>query len=346
MLEKDQKKDKKSILTMDCNRRDFLRGSAAVAAGLAMGGVFKSYADTPRPAAQPAPNPLLLELEEIALNFCRSPANNMGLPTPEPLWDEPIYGIASGADPLWMVFKETAVGSHHWTPREAFLLGFPEETAVMPEDLSVLVWVLPQTRATREENRRGTLYPGERWVRARWPGEDLNIALRNHMVNELAKRGIQAVAPNRLPDFRIRSPANPAPGPAWSQFSCSFSERHAAYAAGLGTFGLSDGLITKVGKAHRVGAVVLRAKLTPTPRPYSHHREYCLFYKDGSCDICAHRCPVNSVRVDGRDKEPCQEQLLFTSIPFAMETWGLNQHGCGLCQVGVPCEAGIPPGIV
>jgi len=332
---------------MNCNRRDFLRGSAAVAAGLAAGGMFKSCAGTQAQVAQAQPDPLRLELEEIALGLLRSPANDMGMAVPEPLWGEPIFGVASGADPLWMVFKETAVGSHHWTPREAFLLGFPEETAVMPEDLSVLVWVLPQTRATREENRRETFYPGERWVRTRWPGEDLNIALRNHMVDELAKKGIQAVAPNRLPEFRIRSPANPAPGPVWSQFSCSFSERHAAYAAGLGTFGLSDGLITKVGKAHRVGTVVLRAKLTPTPRPYTSHREYCLFFKDGSCDACIKRCPVGSVRAEGRDKGLCSSHLMGTTRPYVQRWEWSSRHfyGCGLCQVGVPCEAGIPPGI-
>jgi epoxyqueuosine reductase QueG len=48
--------------------------------------------------------------------------------------------------------------------------------------------------------------------------------------------------------------------PEWSRrpsekyvFSSNWSERHAAYTAGLGTFGLCDGLITPLGKAMRVG---------------------------------------------------------------------------------------------
>ena len=36
--------------------------------------------------------------------------------------------------------------------------------------------------------------------------------------------------------------------------SC-WSERHAAFVSGLGTFGLCDGLITPVGKAMRCGSV-------------------------------------------------------------------------------------------
>lgn len=36
-------------------------------------------------------------------------------------------------------------------------------------------------------------------------------------------------------------------------FASSWSERHTAHFCGLGTFGVSDGLITSVGKAVRVG---------------------------------------------------------------------------------------------
>jgi len=38
-------------------------------------------------------------------------------------------------------------------------------------------------------------------------------------------------------------------------YASSWSERHAPHAAGLGTFGLCDGLITAKGKAMRVSPV-------------------------------------------------------------------------------------------
>jgi hypothetical protein len=44
--------------------------------------------------------------------------------------------------------------------------------------------------------------------------------------------------------------------PIWQQYkdyASSWSERHAAHAAGLGTFGLCDGLITAKGKAMQGG---------------------------------------------------------------------------------------------
>lgn len=38
--------------------------------------------------------------------------------------------------------------------------------------------------------------------------------------------------------------------------SSNWSERHAAYVAGLGTFSLNDALITVNGIAHRVGSIL------------------------------------------------------------------------------------------
>ena len=285
---------------------------------------------------------LLSELKAAAARLLHSSANDMGMPDPEPIWGEPLFGVASGADPLWNEFKETAVGIRHWTPLEAFLLAYPEETDVRPEDLSVLVWVLPQTQATIEANRRETFQPSERWIRSRWFGEtEINAPLRRLMLEESHNRGIQAVVASLLPEFASGADT-------WSAFGQAsyFSERHAAYAAGLGTFGLSDGLITRAGKAHRLGCIILRAQLEPTVRPYTSHLEYCLFFKDGSCGMCVKRCPAGSLSMEGaagRDKEACLRHLRQTTMPYIKETWGWTDfYGCGLCQTRVPCESKIP----
>jgi NAD-dependent dihydropyrimidine dehydrogenase PreA subunit len=345
MKKENHKKEQESRLAMDCSRRDFMRGSAAVAAGLAVGGMFTSCAATPRSVAQAAQvDPLLLALKEAARNFMRSPLNDMELSQPEPLFGDPIFGVASGADPLWMVYKETAVGNFHWTPREAFLLAYPGETAVMPEELSIIAYAIPQTQATRDEQRPMDFLPGDRWIRTRWIGEwNANVPIRRAMLAELANRNIQAVAPYLLPEY-----SGGLQGPF--AHSSTWSERHVAFAAGLGTFGLSDGLITEVGKAHRVGSVVLRARLEPTQRPYTSRREYCPFFTDGSCGICMQRCPTGSIRPEGRNKVPCFNHQMTSVATHIGEKFGHDERftfnwACGLCQVGVPCESRIPPGI-
>jgi len=89
----------------------------------------------------------------------------------------------------------------------------------------------------------------------------------------------------------------------------TWSERHIAHAAGLGTFGLSDGLITARGIAHRCGSVVFNAACTPTPRPYTHYQEYCPYLMDGSCGVCMARCPVGAISPSGHDKVKCSNYL-------------------------------------
>lgn len=120
------------------------------------------------------------------------------------------------------------------------------------------------------------------------------------------------------------------------------TERHVAYACGLGTFGLCDGLITPVGKAVRLGSVVVRAKLASSSRPYSRHDAYCPFLVDGSCGACMARCPVGAITPEGHDKAKCRTFSGDGMAAYLKETFDFEGYGCGLCQTGVPCEKGIP----
>ena len=91
----------------------------------------------------------------------------------------------------------------------------------------------------------------------------------------------------------------------------------------------------------RVGSVVARVQLEPTPRPYNDHRAYCLYFADGTCGKCIDRCPARAITEAGHDKEKCRQHLV-RSREHARQTYHFEGYGCGLCQVGVPCETGIP----
>ena len=162
-----------------------------------------------------------------------------------------------------------------------------------------------------------------------------NDALRKHVVDSLMVKGIDAVAPMQA-DFWSRSDQGPyAPCSNWS-------ERHAAHASGLGTFGLSDGLITPKGKAMRTGSVVARIHIHPTPRPYKDHHAYCLFYSKGTCKECIQRCPVGAISEKGHEKAMCHKYLRKVTATYIKTNFGLEVHSCGLCQTLVPCESQIP----
>jgi epoxyqueuosine reductase QueG len=111
------------------------------------------------------------------------------------------------------------------------------------------------------------------------------------------------VAPTHTSLFRtIREGAPRPPVSTWS-------ERHALYAAGLGTFSLNDGFITPRGIAMRCGSVVTDLPLLPTPRPYASHTANCLFLSQGTCSACISRCPVGAISPQGHDKALCAAYL-------------------------------------
>jgi epoxyqueuosine reductase len=261
-----------------------------------------------------------------------SPYNTMRNRTEDPAWDDALVGFASGADQIWQQYKEY-VGPFHWTPWEVFAQHCPKESAGA-EDLTVVSWVLPQREAVRKANRKAKKYPSEEWARIRVYGEEFNAALRRHVADRLKQVGRAAIAPMQVPNWTIVKSQR-------FSYASSWSERHAAHAAGLGTFGLCDGLITARGKAMRVGSVVAKISIQPTPRPYSDHRAYCLFFADGTCGKCIDRCPARAITKAGHDKEKCRKHLA-RSREYVKKTYRFEGYGCGLCQVGVPCEAGIP----
>jgi len=272
-------------------------------------------------------------IESLIRDFiATSPDNTMSNEAGEPAWDGALVGFASGVDQIWQQYKEY-VGAFHWTPWEVFNQYHPNEPA-RPEELTVISWVLPQREMVRNSNRLAEKYPSEEWARIRVYGEEFNVALRRHVVKSLEQTGHAAIAPMLVPNWTIVKSER-------FSYASSWSERHAAHAAGLGTFGLCDGLITAKGKAMRAGSVVAKTLIEPTPRPYTHHRAYCLFFSDGSCGKCIDRCPVHAISAAGHDKEKCRQHLA-RSREYVKETYKFAGYGCGLCQVDVPCETGIP----
>ena len=273
-------------------------------------------------------------IESIIKDFINdSPENTLESRTPEKAWGEPVVGFSRGDDPLYEAYKEY-VGPFHWTPWEIFKETFPDAKAG-PGELTVISWILPQTEVTKRDNRREKTFPAERWARARVFGEIVNEKLRKHVVSVLQGQGYEAVAPQLSPNW-TRQPSDKY------VFASTWSERHAAYAAGLGTFGLCDGLITPVGKAIRVGSVVTSLKIPPTPRPYDNHRAYCLFYAKGTCKKCISRCPVGALTEEGHDKVKCRNYVHDVCLEYIKTRFDFAGYGCGLCQTGVPCESGIP----
>lgn len=249
------------------------------------------------------------------------------------MFDPPIVAVARADDP-WFVRLKEVLGDFHWTPQQALELAAPGATAH-----SVVSWCLPVCREAREANRAEGRIPSRSWVYVRAFGEPFVTRLRHGFEQALREMGYAAAAPAVLPEFRVEE--RPGRGLAGN-----WSERHVAFVAGLGTFGLSGGLITRRGIAHRLGSVVTDAEIPPTPRPYGDDPfAWCLKTARGKCGVCVQRCPSGSVgdTVETRDKSACRRHVRET-IPA--EGGGRFDFepivGCGLCQTAVPCESCNP----
>jgi ferredoxin len=257
------------------------------------------------------------------------------------IFDEPLVGFVGGDDTLFQKYKEI-IGDFHLTPREV-LAKYLESKGSSQENLyivSVISFILPVTYETRLSLRKETMIPSLRWNHTRWRGQDFINELSRYVVSVVEGLGYRAVAPELADFFKLKNLP--------SGYASNWSQRHIAYAAGLGTFSLNDGFITPRGMAMRCGSVVTDARITPSPRVYKDHLANCLFYSNGSCRRCAERCPAGAISEQGHDKNKCLE-FLFTKQKEILKEMGREEGyigrylGCGLCQTKVPCEARIPP---
>jgi epoxyqueuosine reductase len=300
-------------------------------------GMLLSEADQKQFKAKPAEF-----LEKAIKDYVKNSPNNRFIAFPGDLiWDEPLVGFAEGSDPLFQQYK-TLIGDFHMTPREVMEMhidarGWGDKRFL--SDISVISFALPSALDTRLSNRKESSVCSVKWNHTRWQGQEFIIRLSHYLVSLIEGTGYYAITPDLEKWFEVFKL------PAGQQVS-KWSQRHIAYAAGLGTFSLSDGFITTKGVAVRLGSVVCNMALPATPRPYANHMAYCLFFNN-ACRKCIDRCPADAISEKGHDRIKCAEYLTSTMEIVKKEgragyIGNKSYYGCGMCQTKVPCEDRIP----
>lgn len=243
-----------------------------------------------------------------------------------PMWNDPLIGVAAGDDPYYGFLKEH-VGPFHWTPAEAFAQKYPGNHGA--GKLRVISMAFPQTAETKERQSRAEVFPCDNWLVSRGEWEPLMQVFCRRLERAFEEKGIPCVCPDLLPGMTWMESDNVGHASTWSQ-------RHTAYAAGLGTFSLSDGLITTEGIAVRFTSAVIEADLPADGRVSRDPYGWC-----SRCGACVRRCPVEAISpADGHDKNICaayEDYCIEHLWPEHIER-GDYIFGCGLCQAGVPCS--------
>lgn len=249
-------------------------------------------------------------------------------------YDEPIIKFADADDPMFTEFKRI-IGSDHLTPNEAFERSFGKDSGKAG---TVICVALPINEQIRKSNALQKEWASKEWTLLRTFGDEyFTKGFRNYFCGLLTKMGHRTISPLTAEWYKIFSTA--------SGLSANWSERHIAYTAGLGSFGINDGFITEKGIAIRLVSFVTELKLTPDIREAKIHTENCLYYSQDTCGVCIKRCPVGAISEKGHDKKKCYKYVYGEGSMKLAESYGGNPKvgsGCGLCQTNVPCECKNP----
>ena len=197
----------------------------------------------------------------------------------------------------------------------------------LPSGRSVISYFLPLSERVRESNR-GDGPASPEWLHTRLEGRMFVLRLGEHLERLVRDAGFEAICPACHPNVEAARMggdyARPSHG-AWS-------EKRAAYVCGLGTFSLSNNVITRKGVAGLFGSIIVSAELPATERDYEGIDDYCI-----KCGACANRCPAGAISAEsGRNGKTCHAQRTKPQLLYP------GYHGCGKCQVDVPCEFARP----
>jgi len=233
------------------------------------------------------------------------------------IFDTPIFGFGDPSDPYFTELDGTDLKMIH-----------PNEW--LPSVKTIISVFFPYSAELKRSNKIKKDRLSYEWLHVRIDGQALINKFLKDVRSELEKEGYDSVIPSQDPRFQASGFRNPPKD--LSKFTSNWSERHAAYVCGLGTFSLTRAMITEKGAAGRFGSILTTTEEKFTERSYTGIYDNCTM-----CGACIKKCPVSAITLkEGKDNSKCAEYLkgiLDTHDPY---------YGCSECQVGVPCENKMP----
>jgi epoxyqueuosine reductase QueG len=227
----------------------------------------------------------------------------------ELIWRKPLVRFADARHSGFEALKQIVDPQHH----------LPQD--FLPGAKTVISWFLPFEQDLAQSNLDGRL-SSARWADAYLVTNEMAAWINEELVSYIQKDlGTSAAIVN---DAGMISEDNPRS--RWSQ-------RHVAYLAGQGTFGLNNMLISDAGSVGRYFSLVTTLNVvadTPVVR------ERCLWKREGACGLCVRRCDAQALTTEGFDRFKCLERCLENMQKYP------GADVCGKCTVELPCSYRIP----
>jgi len=230
------------------------------------------------------------------------------------LFDPPIFAFGSPFDKLYEEFKSTSIIGGHFLPPVEWLPGVK----------TVIAFFLPYTKSVKTANSIDQKWPSDEWLHGRYEGQVFLKELIAGIEKLISDAGYKSLTPTFDTRYKV--------GIETDKNTSNWSERHVAFACGLGTFGLSAGLITDMGVCGRIGCIITELELPKDERRFERSLEYCK-----TCGACIKKCPSKAISFEGgKNNTACSELLGKTYKKHK------PRYGCGKCQTKVPCESVMP----
>ncbi len=224
------------------------------------------------------------------------------------LWRTPLVGYADANEPYIRNLPRLITKAHK----------LPED--FMENPTVVISYFIPFRKELAETNIGVENHAASReWAEAYGITNTMMSELNIYLAEEINRKGGRAVVPEgvgMLEDI-VRS---------------NWSQRHLAYAAGLGTFGINNMLITREGCCGRYNSIVADIPVEPGHRS---KEENCLYKSRGLCGKCVKNCFSGALTLNGFDRNKCYE-----TCKKNYEIYG--EDVCGKCDTDIPCAFTAP----
>ena len=245
-----------------------------------------------------------IEIESQIDNWLENMKKERHLPD---YWRGSLASFLSWDDPGIGLLREL-VRPDHFLPED-----------FLPGARSILCFFIPFKSWVGHSNRPGD-FASQQWAQAYLTTNTLAEILGEFLVEYLKDKGVRAAYPYEATVFTADNPKS-----RWSQ-------RHLAYFAGMGSFGINNLLISENGSLGRYFSLITDMEVAMEEK---RSPEHCLYKIDKSCSLCIDRCKFGALSHEGFDRFQCLAQL-------NRNEGSLRASVCGKCAVGLPCSLEVP----
>lgn len=219
------------------------------------------------------------------------------------LWHKPIVRFADAGHPAFAELKKVAFAEH----------AMPGDFLDRPR--IVVSYFLPFVKEVADSNLQGEPTSAV-WANTYLVTNRMAVDCNLHIAGVVRERGYRATPPENIGFDPVILKSR------WSQ-------RHVAWIAGHGSFGINNMLIGEQGCCGRYFSVVTDL---PDAADQPVREEYCLYKKKGVCKVCVKRCFSGALTENGFDRTQCYAVCRVNEATYK------DAEVCGKCVVGLPCS--------